>query len=279
MTRRSQSWLDKRSDVHMTEQIIQTRGARIAYTDRGAGGVSYLFLHYWGGSRRTWAGVIEELESGTRCLALDQRGWGRSVALDGRYDLRAMADDVEDAAAALGIGDYVLVGHSMGGKVAQVVAARGPSSLLGLVLVAPAPPQAMPVPAERRVAMLTSYGSRAGVEEAITVLAGRPLSCAEREQVIADTLAGAPGAKREWTERGMISAVDPCLRNFKGPVRVVVGELDIVERPEALSAAFTDVLPQAIFEEVSGAGHLLPIECPGAIASACRSLAPVARSV
>lgn len=259
----------------MTDRNIQTRGARIACTDRGAGEIAHLFLHYWGGSYRTWEGVIAKLEAGARCVALDQRGWGRSQALDERYDLDAMADDVEDVVVALGLKRYVLVGHSMGGKVAQIVAARGASPLAGLVLVAPAPPEAMPVPAEQRAAMLASYGSREGVEQAISVLAGRPLSDAEREQVVADTLAGAPCAKREWTERGMMAAVGPGLRDFTGPVRVVVGELDRVERPEALRAAFAEVLPQAIIETVPEVGHLLPIESPSAIASACRDVGSV----
>ena len=54
-----------------------------------------------------------------------------------------MADDVEAVAHTFG-----LKRHSMGGKVAQIVAARRPTGLLGLVLIAPAP--AMPVPEEQR---------------------------------------------------------------------------------------------------------------------------------
>lgn len=254
----------------VTDRIIATRGARIACTDRGKGGATFLFLHYWGGSTRTWADVIAGLETSARCVALDARGWGRSEALDGRYDLDAMADDVEDVAAALGLGLYVLVGHSMGGKVAQIVAARVVSRVAGLVLVAPAPPGPMPVPAEGRAAMLASYQSREGVEQAIAVLSGRPLNDARREQIIADTLAGAPAAKREWTERGMIAIVSSQLRDFTGPVRVVVGELDRVERPDALRAAFASALPQAVVTTVPGAGHLLPIEGPSAVVSACR---------
>ena len=256
----------------MTDRIIPTRGAHIACTDRGEGGTAFVFLHYWGGSSRTWAGVIAGLAANTRCVALDARGWGRSKALDGRYDLDAMADDVEDLAAALELGRYALVGHSMGGKVAQVVAARGASPIAGLVLVAPAPPGPMLVPVEGRAAMLASYQSREGVEQAIPVLAGRALNDAEREQVIADTLAGAPAAKREWTVRGMVATVSPQLRDFNGPVRVVVGELDRVERPDALRAAFASALPQAVVTTVPGAGHLLPIERPSAVVSACRQI-------
>jgi pimeloyl-ACP methyl ester carboxylesterase len=68
-----------------------------------------------------------------RCIALDQRGWGTSIATDERYDLSAMADDVEAVTRRFGLARYVLVGHSMGGKVAQIVAGRRPKELVGLV--------------------------------------------------------------------------------------------------------------------------------------------------
>jgi pimeloyl-ACP methyl ester carboxylesterase len=90
-------------------------------------------------------------------IVLDQRGWGNSVAPDGRYDIAAMADDVEVIAHKFGLKHYALVGHSMGGKVAQIVAARKPQGLVGLMLIAPAPPTPMPVPKEQRAAMLDSY--------------------------------------------------------------------------------------------------------------------------
>ena len=256
----------------MSEHIIETRGARIACIDRGAGATALLFLHYWGGSARTWTRVVDELEGEARCVAIDQRGWGGSASLDGRYDLEAMADDVEDVVRALGLKQVVLVGHSMGGKVAQIVAARGTIGPAGLVLVAPAPPHAMPVPAEQRAAMLASYQSREGVEGAISILAGRPLTDVERDAVIADTLAGAPDAKREWTERGMVAEVDARLRDYAGPVRILVGERDMVERPDAVRAAFGEALPNGEADTVAGSGHLLPIEAPSAISVACRAI-------
>jgi len=248
---------------------IQTRGAAIRVFASGSGGPACVFLHYWGGSGRTWDSVIDRMNGRARCVAIDQRGWGASVATDGRYDLAAMADDVEDLVAALALNRFVLVGHSMGGKVAQIVAARRPVGLQGLLLVAPAPPTPMPVPEPQRSGMLASYGSREGVRQALAVLAGSPLSEPLREQVIEDTLRGAPGAKRAWTDRGMIEDVTAGLDAVTVPACVVIGDRDQVEHEPALRQAFGRFLPQTTFRVLAGVGHLSPLERPGDLATAC----------
>lgn len=261
-----------------SHRTIQTPGAALQISERGSGGPACVFLHYWGGSGRTWDEVIDRLEGRTRCIAVDQRGWGDSLATDGRYDLVAMADDVESVVEALALQRYVLVGHSMGGKVAQLVAARRPASLLGLVLVAPAPPTPMPAPEAQRREMLVSYGSREGVQLALTVLAGSPLSESSRERVIEDTLRGAAGAKREWTERGMVQDVSTGLRAVSIPIAVVVGDRDRVEHESALRQAFGRFLPHATFQLLAGVGHLSPLERPGELAAACLGLITTLRS-
>ena len=155
-------------------RTIQTRGAAVRISESGSGEPACVFLYYWGGSGRTWDGVIDRIDGRAHCVAVDQRGWGESIATDGRYDLGAMADDFQGVVAALGLQRYVLIGHSMGGNVAQIVAARRPIALLGLVLVAPAPPAPMPIPEAQRGAMLASYRSREGVQQALTVAAADP---------------------------------------------------------------------------------------------------------
>ena len=256
----------------MSDRVINTNGAAIRVEESGAGEPALIFLHYWGGSSRTWRIVIDRLGDKSRCIALDQRGWGASIATDARYDLSVMADDVEAVARQLGLGRYVLVGHSMGGKVAQIVAARRPKELVGLVLIAPAPPTPMPVPEAVRAGMLQSYGSRAGVLQALAVLGGESLSSELREQVIEDTLRGAPEAKRTWTERGMIQDVTAGLDAVRLPVTVVVGDRDQVEHEAALRDIFARFLPQTSFRVLQGIGHLSPLEAPDALADACKNM-------
>ena len=253
----------------MADCIVNTNGAAIHLTVSGVGEPALVFLHYWGGSSRTWQGVVDRLGQKPRTIVLDQRGWGNSVAPDGRYDLAAMAEDVEVIGHKFGLKRYAMVGHSMGGKVAQIVAARKPQGLAGLMLIAPAPPTPMPVPKEQRAAMLDSYGSREGAFQALSVLAGRPLPPEQQERVIEDTLRGAPGAKRAWTESGMIEDVSAGLDAVTLPVTVVIGNRDQVEHEAALRQIFAPLLPQATFRVLEGVGHLSPLEAPDAVAEAC----------
>jgi pimeloyl-ACP methyl ester carboxylesterase len=256
----------------MSSCVIETNGAAIRISEGGAGEPALVFLHYWGGSAGTWQLVIDRLGGEVRWVAIDQRGWGDSVATDGRYDLAAMADDVESVVRALDLRRYVLVGHSMGGKVAQIVAKRRPRGLAGLVLVAPAPPTPMPVPETQRAGMLASYASRDGVLEALGVLAGTPLSDELREQVIEDTLHGAPEAKRVWTDRGMIEDISAGLNAVTIPVTILVGSRDRVEHESALREVFGRFLPQATVRVLDGIGHLLPLEAPAELVDACANL-------
>lgn len=246
--------------------------ATLAFDDTGEGEAMLIFLHYWGGSARTWAPVIARLGPRVRCIALNLRGWGGSSALDGRYGLGAMVEDVVTLISALKPKAFVLVGHSMGGKLAQMVAKRDPDGLRGVVLVAPAPPTPMVVPTAQRAAMLDSYQTRDGVLQALGVLTASPLPEALREQVIADTLAGHPDAKRAWTEAGMVEDVSADLDNIGSPVQVVVGDRDQVERHDALRASIAPALPQARFTILTGVGHLSPLEDPAAVAEACASM-------
>ena len=68
----------------MNQRTIKTTGATMQVEMAGAGDPALVFLHYWGGSSRTWQEVIRRLGGEPLAIALNQRGWGGSVATDGR---------------------------------------------------------------------------------------------------------------------------------------------------------------------------------------------------
>ncbi len=248
---------------------IITNGVRLHVEDHGQGPTVLVFLHYWGGSSRTWRDVIGALGSGVRCIAIDQRGWGQSDAPAGGYALADLAADAEGVISAVGLERYILVGHSMGGKVVQLIASRRPAGLQGLVLVAPSPPSPMALPLEVRRGMVHAYDDRASVIATVEqVLAGSPLQADRLERVVADSVAGAAPAKTAWPLATSQEDISQVVAAIDAPTLVISGTEDRVDPPEILRAALLPRIPQARLQLLPGIGHLSPLEAPADLAAA-----------
>jgi pimeloyl-ACP methyl ester carboxylesterase len=234
----------------------------------GEGSPALVFLHYWGGSRRTWSEVIAQLSKRFRCIAVDLRGWGRSDRPASDYNLFAQADDVEGVIAALMVKDFVLVGHSMGGKIAQILAGRRPVGLRAVVLIAPAPPTPLRVPDAQKQSMIASYTTPDGIGDALKIIIQRPLTIAQRLQVTEDSLGGAEAAKVEWISQGMPLDISKQASSINVPVCVIAGSADQVEKEAVLRKALLPLIPQAKFVTIEGVGHLSPLEGPTEVAEA-----------
>ncbi|WP_084531585.1 alpha/beta fold hydrolase [Nocardia miyunensis] len=239
-----------------------------AYDHRPGAGSTLVFLHYWGGAARTWKPVIDRLP-GRATLSIESRGWGRSRHLPGPYTLEQLASDTQEIVADAGVTDYVLVGHSMGGKVAQLVAATRPAGLVGLVLVGsgPAEPSAAITPEYQQV-LSHAYDSDEAVAEARdTILTATPLNVDLQAQIVADSRAGDPVARAEWPLHGIARDITREVRDIAVPVLVVAGEHDRVEPVEVLRANLLPYLDSVDLRVIPGSGHLIPLEAPAALAS------------
>jgi pimeloyl-ACP methyl ester carboxylesterase len=73
----------------MPDYLIDDNAA-IYFKETGAGKPALVFLHYWGGSSRTWSRVIDRLGGKPRCIAIDQRRLGRVNC--GRRTIRSFCD-------------------------------------------------------------------------------------------------------------------------------------------------------------------------------------------
>ncbi|MHB1511269.1 MAG: 5-formyltetrahydrofolate cyclo-ligase [Acidimicrobiales bacterium] len=94
-----------------------------------------LLLHGWGASADTnFFRVYPRLEDSYRVLALDHRGHGRGLRSKVTFTLEDCADDGAALLDELGIADAIVVGYSMGGPIALLLAQRHPQRCRGLVL-------------------------------------------------------------------------------------------------------------------------------------------------
>ncbi len=121
----------------------RSSGLKLCYTRAGrdqpaGGGPPLLLVHGFMSSRRAFDGLIQLLSRHRRVYALDLPGYGDSArpeSLQGAYDRGFFAQAVIDFADAIGVGEFIIIGHSMGGGVSQEVARRVPQRVQQLVLI------------------------------------------------------------------------------------------------------------------------------------------------
>jgi pimeloyl-ACP methyl ester carboxylesterase len=246
----------------------QIRGLSIHAEVHGTAEPALVFLHYWGGTSRTWRKVTAELEGQFKTVAYDARGWGKSDKTLAGYKLADLADEALSLVKALGIKRYVLVGHSMGGKVAQLIASRRPEGLVGLILVAPAQPTPRHNPDEMREEQLHAYDNRENVLKVIGSgrLTARPLSPEILEQIVEDSLSGSREATMAFPMKSILEDISAEVANINVPTVVLAGELDQVDSIERHKTEVLAYLPNAELRIIKGSGHLIPNDEPHELA-------------
>jgi len=233
-----------------------------------------IFLHALGASWREWEQVIALLP-GYDCVALDLPGFG-DQPLTGETNVARLADWLALEIAKLQLTTSVLVGHSMGGKIVTLVAARAAAgetaleSVRGVVLVAASPLAPEPMDEHRRAEMIGWFadGQPTG-EDAATFVDGNtanPLTEALRGQAIADVLRSDPAAWLAWLEHGSREDWSAELGQIDLPALIIAGNQD-----EDLGEAAQRRLNLPRFKDariavVADAAHLIPYEQPKALA-------------
>ncbi len=246
---------------------VSSRKVHIHVEERGNGSPSLIFLHYWGGSSRTWNYVIDALPGVYRTLAMDLRGWGASDRPDEGYALADFADDVQHVITASGSSNFVLVGHSMGGKIAQLIASRKPkgwpgwcSSPLRLrprwgCLPRCAKAWKAPIRLRLRSPQRSTKCSRRSRS---------PRTSASRSSRIA-CVAGA-AAKIAWPRYTSQEDISAVVSAITVPTLVIAGELDRVDTVSTLETELLARIPHAVMHVLPGTGHLSPLESPRDVA-------------
>ncbi|KAH7393212.1 Alpha/Beta hydrolase protein [Cadophora sp. MPI-SDFR-AT-0126] len=233
---------------------------------------SLIFLHFWGGSSRTFTPIVSSLNPQIHTLSIDFRGWGSSTGPPdpSAYSISTLASDIETLLPRLCLQDFILVGHSMGGKVAQLITGRNRvPGLKGLVLLAPAPPTPLELPQEMREQQQTAYSS---AESAKFVVRNVLSSCSPPlpentvKLLVEDMLKGNDFAREAWPSYGMSEDIVVEAREIDVPVLVVAGSLDRVETVERLRREVLGNVTGAVLVVVEGAGHLLVVERPREVA-------------
>lgn len=234
-----------------------------------------VFLHYWGGSSRTWSSVNGILSQSFNTVAIDLRGWGDSTgpSKEDAYSIALNASDVEAVIAVLGLQKFILVGLSMGAKVSQLVAGRQLQGLQGVVLVSPAPPTPFILNDEMREQQIHAYDNAENARfVADNVLTASSLPEATVSQLVDDMLRGNRFAKAAWPAHAMAEDISSTVGSITVPVLIVAAEEDVVEPLEGVRSKVQGLIPGSEIVVLKGSGHLSPIEKPEEVAQAIKMI-------
>ena len=226
-----------------------------------------VFMHYLGGSAQTWLPVIEILSQRFYCVSIDMPGFGdsaqRSPAL-----IMQQATLVRETLRDLGVNKPWLIGHSMTGKLAAVMALDTPEDVAGLILTAPSPlcPQPM---TDQQFAM--QYQWQATPEHSKKFVAGshqKPLSDDLQQRTLNDVLRANPAAFPYWANTASQENFEHRYPNASLPALLLLGEKDdnVPRLPQQIASTLHQFSPYE-YEVIEGCGHLLPLEATEELAA------------
>ena len=245
-------------------------------------GAPVLLLHGLFGAAANWGTIQKTLATTHRVIALDLRNHGAS-AHAAAMDFAAMAADVAETMAALNIAPATVVGHSMGGKVAMMLALMRPDLVARLVVadIAPVryPPSLRLYVAAMRVLPLVPGLTRRAADAALAEAVPEP---GIRAFLLQNLLfARDPPAWRIGLDE--IAAAMPDIEDFSppapdaryhGPTLFVTGARSDYVRPEH-HATIRALFPAARFVTLRDAGHWVHADKPAEFTETLRAfLAP-----
>lgn len=226
-----------------------------------------------------WHKLVPRLAEHYQVITFDNRGAGDSDKPDGPYTVPMMAADTAGLMDALNIREAAVMGHSLGGFIAQELAVTRPELVGKLILgatthgglnVIPITPEALEVLTNRKgdpvelvkrgiaVACAAGFAERQPevVQECMDYRFSNPVPAAQYQAQVA---AGA--AMSALTEEQVVER----LGRIKVPVLILFGEQDSVV-PPGNAGLLAQKIPKSRVHLVPNAGHMYPLEAPQATA-------------
>ena len=124
-----------RAGLHM--RSVSVNDLKVSYYEGGPQGAeTVLLIHGFGADKSTWLWFARELTERYHVIAVDLPGFGDSDRPNGSYDVGTQTERLAAFVDALGIRRLHLAGHSMGGHIAALYAARYRAQVISLALIA-----------------------------------------------------------------------------------------------------------------------------------------------
>ena len=232
-------------------------------------GQPIVFSNSLGTDFRVWDPLLAHLNGRIRVIRYDKRGHGLSTAPDAPYRID---DHVADLAALLdhlGVAEAIVVGLSVGGIIAQGLAAARPELVKGLVLCDTAHKIGTPEMWDERIAAVREGGIDALAEATLgrwfseRFHRERPAELAGWRAMLTRTpVEGYVGTATAIRDADMTAAAQGI-----GVPTLCLGGTEDGSTPPEVVRSMAELIPGARFETIEGVGHLPGVEAPDALAA------------
>lgn len=242
-----------------TERTVVGDGVEIAARRHGSGARDVVFVHGWMTTGAVFDKLVYLLDDDTiRAWIMDLRGGGASTRDAGDYTLDQFAADVCQLIERNQLNRPVLVGHSMGGQIAQLAAARLGDKISGMVLLNPVPVAGLELPSNFRP-LFESAAQDASARATILEHSTLKLDDGDHQRLVELSSEVAPrciaDALDAWT-----GGEDPAvLAQITVPTLVIATDDAFLPR-SLLQQAVADPIANAWVEYVAGPGHYPHVE-------------------
>jgi non-heme chloroperoxidase len=258
------------SKAARTGVVTLPSGVQVRYVERGAVDPSrvVILLHGFTDSSYSFQGLMDRLDPAIQAIAIDQRGHGDSSKPGCCYAPQDFAADVVAFMDARQIKAATIVGHSMGGVIAQLVAIRSPERVSGLVIVGSVPNFANPAVDGLLSAVkeLSDPIDRKFAHEFQASTVFKPIDAGELERYV-DVSMKVPA--RVWNDvLTQLVSVDlrADLPTIKARTLILWGDKDGVATRADQATLFREI-PNATLKVYEGIGHSIHWEAPERVAA------------
>jgi N-formylmaleamate deformylase len=259
------------SGMHWLAGFQETNGINVHYLRTGKGKPPLVLLHGLTGNGACWTPLARSLENDYDLVMPDARGHGNSSTPLHGYRYEDHAADVIGLIRGLGLSAPVLLGHSMGGMTAAVVASRVAKTIRGVILVDPTflSPQRQREICDGDVA---AEHRRLLTQDKCDVLAHLRTRHPDRTQEIVELTASA----RLQTRMSAFDVLTPpnpeyhqLMSTIEVPILLVIGDAGVVS--PATASELQALNSRIRVELIQGAGHGVHYDQPKRLETAVRS--------
>ncbi|MEE1754656.1 alpha/beta fold hydrolase [Streptomyces sp. SP18CS02] len=230
----------------------------------GDGSHRVLAVHGWFADRDAYAPVSQDLDRTRFSYAfVDLRGYGEAKDAPGAYTTGQAALDLLDLADRLGWDRFSIVGHSMGGSVAQRVLAAAPGRVRRLVGISPVPASGLPLPPGQWELFAGAAERPENRRAIIDITTGGERPAAWLDRMVRRSLDRSdPEAFRAWLDSWAGEDFHIEVTGNDVPALAVTGALDPALTTDLLRRTWLSCYPRGRLVELPGAGHYAMDEVP-----------------